>query len=69
MSGIAEEARQRDAADPAREPALLLVRLQVAQAKGYARSTTSSAVPRPGAETTRKPPPIDVARARMFFSP
>ena len=33
----------------------------------YARSTTSSAVPRPGAETSRKPPPIEAALARMFF--
>ena len=35
----------------------------------YARSTTSRAVPRPGAELSRKPPPIDAARARMFFRP
>src|SRR6266516_5211913 len=36
---------------------------------GQARRTTWSAVPRPGTETSRKPPPIEAARARMFFRP
>ena len=35
----------------------------------YVRSTTSSAVPRPGIDWSEKPPSIDSARARMFFRP
>src|SRR5439155_3672318 len=35
----------------------------------YVRSTTSSAVPAPGLETSENPPSMLFARARMFFRP
>jgi hypothetical protein len=61
----ARRGRSLARANPRRLAALLRRERLVAQA----RRTTSRAVPRPGVDTRRKPPPIDAARARMFFSP